>query len=86
MINNIVIGIGGQKHSGKDTFASMLLYIDRVGPAAANYNTWYENYIVPSFSGRLMTTHFPDSLKDACSVLFQIERKLFDDISYKDDK
>ena len=42
MTNPVVIGIGGQKHSGKDTFASMLLYIQSVGPAAAKYNAWYE--------------------------------------------
>lgn len=86
MENNIVIGIGGQKHSGKDTFASMLLYIHNVGPATANYNTWYELCQKPNFSSRNMVTHFADSLKDACSILFQIERKLFDDITYKDDK
>ena len=86
MENNIVIGIGGQKHSGKDTFASMLLYIHQVGPAAANYNYWYESYQHFTFTGKRMITHFADSLKDSCSVLFQIERKLFDDISYKDDK
>lgn len=85
-MDNVVIGIGGQKHSGKDTFASMLLYIHRVGPAAANYNNWYEHFIVPGFSGREMITHFADSLKDSCSTLFHIQRKLFDDTSYKDDK
>lgn len=85
-MDNVVIGIGGQKHSGKDAFASMLLYIHLVGPAAARYNNWYEYFTVPGFSGRKMTTHFADSLKDSCSTLFQIERKLFDDISYKDDK
>lgn len=85
-MDNVVIGIGGQKHSGKDTFASMLLYIHRVGPAAANYNNWYEHFTVPGFSGREMITHFADSLKDSCSTLFHIQRKLFDDISYKDDK
>ena len=86
MMDNVVIGIGGQKHSGKDTFASMLLYIHRVGPAAASYNIWYECFTVPGFSGKKMTTHFADSLKDSCSTLFHIQRKLFDDISYKDDK
>lgn len=86
MENNIVIGIGGQKHSGKDTFASMLLYIHQVGPAAANYNYWYESYQYFSFTGKRMSTHFANSLKDSCSILFKIERKLFDDISYKDDK
>ncbi|MBP3201292.1 MAG: hypothetical protein J6M39_06555 [Lachnospiraceae bacterium] len=85
-MNNIVIGIGGQKHSGKDTFASMLLYINSVGPAAANYNIWYEHFLIPTFNGKLRIAHFADSLKDSCSVLFQIERKLFDNISYKDDK
>ena len=86
MLNRIVIGIGGQKHSGKDTFASMLLYIHSVGPAAAKYNVWYEYYQNPNFSGRAMTTHFADPLKDACSVMFNIERKLFDDLEHKDKK
>lgn len=86
MENNIVIGIGGQKHSGKDTFASMLLYIHYVGPAAANYNYWYESYQRFTFTGRKMVTHFADSLKDSCSILFHIDRRLFDDITYKDDK
>ncbi len=85
-MNNIVIGIGGQKHSGKDTLASMLSYIHKVGPAAANYNTWYEYFTVLSFSGKEMTTHFADSLKDSCSTLFHIERKLFDSLDYKDNK
>ena len=86
MENNIVIGIGGQKHSGKDTFASMLLYINYVGPASANYAKWEEWFTTPTFSGRKRITHFADPLKDACSILFNIERKLFDYISYKDDK
>ena len=47
MTTPIVIGIGGQKHSGKDTIASMLLYIHSVGPAAAKYNVWYEHYQNP---------------------------------------
>lgn len=85
-MNNIVIGIGGKKHSGKDTFASMLLYINKVGPAAAKYNVWYEYYQNADFSSREMTTHFADSLKDACSVIFHIERKLFDDLEHKDRK
>ena len=82
----IVIGIGGQKHSGKDTFASMLLYIHQVGPAAAKYNVWYEHYQKPNFSGRQTTVHFADSLKDACSSIFHIKRKFFDDLEYKDRK
>ena len=86
MINNIVIGIGGKKHSGKDTFASMLLYINRVGPAAAKFNVWYESYQTPYFSDRQRTTHFAEPLKDACSVMFHIERKLFDDLEHKDKK
>lgn len=86
MATPIVIGIGGQKHSGKDTFASMLLYINRVGPAAAKYNVWYEMYQNPNFSGRHMITHFADSLKIACSSMFHIEKKLFYDLDYKDNK
>lgn len=85
-MNNIVIGIGGQKHSGKDTFASMILYINAVGPAAAKYNSWYEFYQNPNFSCRIMTTHFADSLKDACSTMFQINRPIFDNLEYKDNK
>ena len=85
-MNNIVIGIGGKKHSGKDTFASMLFYINRVGPAAAKYNIWYEHFQTAYFSDREMTTHFAEPLKDACSVMFHIERKFFDDLEHKDKK
>ena len=86
MTTPIVIGIGGQKHSGKDTIASMFLYIHSVGPAAAKYNVWYEHYQNPNFSGRQMTTHFADSLKVACSSMFHIKRELFYDMDYKDNK
>ena len=84
MTNPVVIGIGGQKHSGKDTFASMLFYINHVGPAAATFNTWFEYYQIGFTSNKQMTTHFAEPLKDACSVMFHIERKLFDDLNYKD--
>lgn len=86
MATPIVIGIGGQKHSGKDTFASMLLYINQVGPAAAKYNVWYEHYQILNFSGRHMITHFADSLKIACSYMFHIKKELFYNIDYKDNK
>lgn len=86
MDSKIVIGIGGKKHCGKDTFASMLLYINHVGAASANYKTWFENWRESSFMYREIVTHFADSLKDACSTMFHINRKLFDDTSYKDDK
>ena len=86
MKDDVVIGIGGKKHSGKDTFASMLFYINKVGPAAAKYNEWLESYKDPYFSNKLMTIHFADSIKDSCSILFNIERKLFDDLEYKDRK
>lgn len=81
-----VVGIGGQKHSGKDTFASMLFYINSVGPAAAKYNTWYEHFMNFNFSSRQMIIHFADSLKTACADIFGIERKLFDITEYKDNK
>lgn len=86
MESPIVIGIGGQKHSGKDTFASMLLYVNRVGPAAAKYNVWYESYRTAGFIDKQMTTHFAEPLKDACSVMFHINRNLFDDLEHKDRK
>lgn len=82
----ILIGIGGKKHCGKDTFASMLFYINKVGPAAAKYNVWYEFFEKPTFSNKLMTVHFADTLKDCCSIMFQIERAYFDNLEYKDKK
>lgn len=85
-MNPIVIGIGGKKHSGKDTFASMLFYINHVGPAAAKYNTWLEYYQIGFTSNKQMTIHFADTLKDCCSNAFQIEREYFDDLEYKDNK
>lgn len=84
-MSKIVIGIGGQKHSGKDTVASMLLYINHKGPAAAKYNEWAESWKKGSYLYSQIATHFADPLKDCCSIMFNIKREYFDDIKYKDD-
>ena len=39
-MKNYIIGIAGQKNSGKDTLASMINYIFSAGVTRANYSDW----------------------------------------------
>lgn len=82
-----IIGICGRKQSGKDTIASMIVYILNVGTMNANYREWYikykdrKNEFIES-----RTIHFADYVKDVCSRMFAIPREYFDDIEYKENK
>lgn len=82
----IIIGIAGQKQSGKDTVASMCNYIINYGIGKAEYYDWLARRKIydEQFKGNII--HFADALKDVCSILFNIDRDKFDDVEYKDNK
>lgn len=85
MINtNIVIGISGQKQTGKDTVASMINYILYKGITKADYYDWFARKSIYDNQFKYCIIHFADANKDICSILFGIDRKLFDDAKYKD--
>ena len=76
-MKSFIIGIAGQKNSGKDTVASMICYINSVGVAAANYQKWLingEKYVIKHKDNII---HFADKLKDCLSN--------FDNRRYKDE-
>lgn len=79
----IVIGISGAKNSGKDTAASMIHYIFKSGITNATYKEWALKYEQTRFKPTVI--HFADYLKDMLSMLFNIDRKLFDSRTYKDE-
>ena len=89
-MNKTIYVFAGKANAGKDTAASMACYIARVGTARANYKNW-ENFYKPEVVKdaspvRHNIFHFADSLKDSLSIIFGIDRKLFDDRDYKDNK
>lgn len=69
-MNNIVVGIAGQKHSGKDTVSSIMAEL-------LMYDI-YEDYETFNFKGeengkdRLCIIHFATSLKKSLSTIFNI--------------
>lgn len=79
MKKNLIIGLIGHLNSGKDTAASMINYIIQAG-TIANYADWYirRNNIPQN------VIHFADPLKDCLSVMFNINRDVFDDRNAKD--
>lgn len=79
----IIIGIGGNKNSGKDTAANMINYIMSVGAISANYQDWFEKINIYKSNN---IVHFADKLKDSLSIIYNIPRWYFDDRDYKDEK
>lgn len=82
---NYVIGIAGEKNSGKDTVASMINYIFAKGVTQANYSVYviskakYDN----TYADRIY--HFADPLKQVLSVIYNIPIECFYDRKYKDE-
>lgn len=75
-MKKIIIGIAGEKNSGKDTIANMISYIDKVGLTRANYKGWWEYY----HNSKLLDNkqikgivHFADNLKLVTSIIFDID-------------
>lgn len=86
-VNRPIIGICGRKQSGKDTVASMLIYILNAGVMRCSYREWYIKYKDKKNDGvKVRTVHFADYPKDICSRAFGIPREYFDNIDYKENK
>ena len=84
MKDNLLIGIGGLRNSGKDTVANIIDYIIRNGVVRADYKKW----IVNGINNRVykqQTVAFADGIKDILSRLFGINRDCFDNRIYKDE-
>lgn len=84
--SRLIIGLSGQKGSGKDLTASIIDYIVKRNIRGANYKDWVL-YDVANKDKELKTiVHFADPLKEFISKLFNINIKYFYDRNYKDNK
>lgn len=84
-MRNCIIGIAGNKNSGKDTVASIINYIFHVGVTKASYRNWIVKRASIDYKYKNRVIHFADGLKDVLSIIYNIPREYFDDRKYKDE-
>lgn len=83
-MKNVIIGIAGEANSGKDTVASIINYIHKVGITKATYSYWLIYQQCYDIINERKVIHFADTLKDCLSIMFNIPREYFDDRDKKD--
>ena len=83
-MKNVLIGIAGEANSGKDTVASIINYIHKVGITKATYSNWLTHQQYYDILNLCKIIHFADPLKDCLSIMFGINRDYFDDRDKKD--
>lgn len=83
-MKQMIIGIAGEANSGKDTVASMINYINKVGVTKANYSNWLTYKAYHDINNKNSIIHFADTLKDCLSIIYNIPREYFDDRNKKD--
>lgn len=81
--NKCIIGIAGKAGVGKDTTASMLDYMFRKR-GKSTYQEWI-NLDIKKAHNTEKVIHFADNLKTCCAIIYNIDRKLFDDRKHKDE-
>lgn len=81
----MIIGIAGNINTGKDTVASMLLYIMSVGKHKAKFSEWIIKQQAYNASYQHKIIHFADILKNNISYIFSLNRDCFDNRKFKDE-
>ena len=81
--NKCIIGIAGKAGVGKDTVASMIDYMFRKR-GKSTYQEWI-NLDIKKAHNTEKVIHFADNLKTCCAIIYNIDRKLFDDRKHKDE-
>lgn len=84
-MKSYIIGLAGNKNSGKDTVASMVNYIFAVGIAKAKFSDWILKRASFDETYKDRIVHFADNLKDCLSIIYNIPRMAFDDRNMKDE-
>lgn len=84
-MKSYIIGLAGNKNSGKDTVASMINYIFAVGITKAKYSDWVLKRASYDETYKDRIVHFADNLKDCLSIIYGIPRYAFDDRKMKDE-
>ena len=84
-MKSYIIGLAGNKNSGKDTVASMINYIFAVGIARAKFSDWMLKRVSYDETYKDRIIHFADNLKDCLSIIYNIPRSAFNDRNMKDE-
>lgn len=87
MSKKVIYAISGKANSGKDTIASIILYLSAKGfpdniTFEEQYLEWYYNR--NKYKMLHNNLHFADSLKNILSLLFNIDKSVFNDRYKKD--
>lgn len=80
----MIIGIAGNANVGKDTFANIFNYVDKVDYHNAKYREWLLEYTKYKSIEYNNLIHFADTLKDNIANIFNVSRELLDERYYKD--
>lgn len=83
--NKLIIGLSGQKASGKDLSANIIDYIVKLNIRNANYKDWLLYDISKKDKTINTVTHFANPLKEFISGLFDINIEFFNDRRFKDE-
>ena len=81
----MIIGIAGNINSGKDTVASMLLYIHQVGKNNAKYADWITKRLAYENSFKHKIVHFAHVIKSNLADIFCLDINYFNNRKYKDE-
>lgn len=81
----MIIGIAGNINSGKDTVASMLLYIHTVGKNNAKYRDWITKRMAYDNSFKHKIVHFAYVIKSNLADIFCIDVDYFNNRKFKDE-
>ena len=84
-MKSYIIGLAGNKNSGKDTVASMINYIFATGITKAKFSDWMLKRVSFDETYKDRIVHFADNLKDCLSIIYNIPRMAFDDREMKDE-
>lgn len=84
-MKSYIIGLAGNKNSGKDTVASMINYIFAVGITRAKFSDWMLKRVSYDETYKDRIIRFADNLKDCLSIIYNIPRCAFDDRMMKDE-
>lgn len=84
-MKSYIIGLAGNKNSGKDTVASMINYIFAVGITKATYSEWILKRVSYDETYKDRIIHFADSLKTCLSIIYNIPLEYFYNQVYKDE-
>lgn len=84
-MKNLIIGIAGEKNSGKDTVASMIAYMLHVGLTNASSSEFLIKRKSYEITNAHKIIHYGDPLKKVCATIYNLPLEHFYSREHKDD-